>query len=172
MKIEHYVFPKSSFLSLEKDAALIINKFLKNERLKKLLFYADKNCLALPNLNQEQTLSLINQQILICPKLEVDSNIWSYIIIAFDQFVPNSNPEFRDNLIKFYIVCHYDQWNLGDFKMRPYAIAGEIDAMLNDQHLTGIGTLEFVRASLININDELGGVSLTYKAIHGEEDKR
>jgi hypothetical protein len=33
MRIENYVFPESSFLSLEKDAALIINKMLKNKRL-------------------------------------------------------------------------------------------------------------------------------------------
>ena len=39
MKIENYQFPKSSFLSIEKDFALIIDKILKNSRLKKLLYY-------------------------------------------------------------------------------------------------------------------------------------
>ena len=171
MKIENYVFPKSSFLSLEKDAALIINKCLRNERLKKLLFYADKHCLGLPNLTEEQSLTLINKQIRIHPKLLIDKDILSYIVITFDQFIPNSNPEFRDNLIFFHIICHYDQWNLEDFKLRPYAIAGEIDTMLNNKHLTGIGTLEFIKAYQQSLNDELAGVTLVYKAIHGEEDK-
>jgi hypothetical protein len=43
--------------------------------------------------------------------------------------------------------------------------------MLNNKHLTGIGTLEFVRAYKTSVNDELAGFSLVYKAIHGREDK-
>jgi hypothetical protein len=39
MKIETYSFPKSSFLSVEKDMEIFVNHFLKNERLKKLLYY-------------------------------------------------------------------------------------------------------------------------------------
>lgn len=171
MKIENYVFPKSSFLSLEKDAALIIKKILKNKRLQKLLYYADNHCLQLPDLTEEQCLSLINRNIKIIPKLEVDPEILSYVIISFDNFTPNSNPEFRDNIISFDIICHFDQWNLGDFKLRPYTIAGELDAMFNNTHLTGIGTLEFLGANQLILNDELAGVSLMYRAVHGEEDK-
>ena len=171
MKIENYVFPKSSFLSLEKDAALIINKMLKNQRLQKLLFYADRHCLELPDLTQEQTYGLINKQIKLIPKLEVDNEILSYVIVSFDNFTPSGNPEFRDNIISFDIICHFDQWQLGDFRLRPYCIAGEIDAMLNNQHLTGIGTLQFLGANQLVLNDELAGVSLMYQATHGEEDK-
>ena len=171
MKIENYVFPESSFLSLEKDAALIINKMLKNKRLQKLLYYADRHCLELPDLTQEQAFGLINKQIRLTPQLLIDPEVLSYVVISFDQFLPNSNPQFRDNLIVFNIICHYDQWNLGDFKLRPFVIAGEIDAMLNNKHLTGIGTLEFVRAYKTTVNDELAGFSLVYKAIHGREDK-
>ena len=39
MKIEGNLQPKSSFLSMEKDASLISNMLLRNERLKKLLYY-------------------------------------------------------------------------------------------------------------------------------------
>jgi len=39
MKIENYSFPRSSFLSVEKDMGLLVNYFLHNERLKKLLYY-------------------------------------------------------------------------------------------------------------------------------------
>jgi hypothetical protein len=45
MKIENYQFPKSSFLSMEKDLNLIIDLFLKNKRLKKLLYYTTKDCM-------------------------------------------------------------------------------------------------------------------------------
>ena len=37
MKIETYQYPKSSFLSVEKDMSLITSYLLKNERLKKSL---------------------------------------------------------------------------------------------------------------------------------------
>lgn len=172
MKIENYKFPKSSFLAMEKDSAIIVSKILRNENLKKYLYYQTIDCLQQPDLNQEQTYSLINRQIRLVPKLSIDSNILSYIIISYDNFTDNSmNPEFRDNTITFDIICHFDQWNLGDFKLRPYKIAGEIDSMFNKTHLTGIGTLQFISANQIILNDEFAGISLTYLAIHGEEDK-
>jgi hypothetical protein len=39
MRIEGYVPPKSSFLSLNKDMKILVNKILSNQRLKKLLYY-------------------------------------------------------------------------------------------------------------------------------------
>ena len=52
-----------------------------------------------------------------------------------------TNPAFRDNIISFDIVCHFDQWNLNNFALRPYKIAAEIDSMFNNQRLTGIGKI-------------------------------
>jgi hypothetical protein len=43
--------------------------------------------------------------------------------------------------------------------------------MFNDKHLSGIGTLHFLGANQIILNDEFAGVSLMYSAIQGEEDK-
>jgi hypothetical protein len=95
------------------------------------------------------------------------------VIISFDNFTPNTtNPEFRDNIISFDIICHFEQWQLKDFQLRPYRIAAEIDTMFNGKHLTGIGNLEFMGANQIILNDEFAGLSLMYSAIHGEEDKK
>lgn len=172
MKIKGYEFPKSSFLSLEKDCGIIVRDILNNENLKKLLFYEDKNCLSLPQLTTEQTASLIDKQIKICPKQKIDSDTHSYIYITFDNFVPNdNNPEFRNNLIIFSIVSHFDSWNLGDFQLRPYKIAGEIDSMFCGKNIAGIGRLELVGGEQITINEEFGGLCLVYLAIHGNEDK-
>jgi hypothetical protein len=77
----------------------------------------------------------------------VDGSVLNYIIISFDKFAPSKNPEFRDNVIEFDIVCHFDQWQLQDFALRPYKIAAEIDSMFNNTHLTGIGTLQFIGAT-------------------------
>ena len=82
-----------------------------------------------------------------------------------------TNPEFRDNIIQFDIICHFDQWQMKDFELRPYKIAAEIDSMFNDKHLTGIGKLEFLGASQMVLTDEFAGLCLMYQAIHGGEDK-
>ena len=59
-----------------------------------------------------------------------------------------------------------------DFELRPYRIAGEIDSMFNNKRLTGIGTLQFLGANKIVINDEFGGLTLMYQAVHGDEDQK
>jgi hypothetical protein len=148
MKLKSYEYPHSSFLSVEKDLDIITSKFMKNERLKKLLYYTTPDALDRAKLTQEQNRELFKNNIKIVPKLYIDGSVLNYIVITFDNFVPNgSNPEFRDNVIMFDIVCHFDQWNLGDFKLRPYKIAAEIDAMFNNKHLTGIGELQFMGAN-------------------------
>ncbi len=168
-----YQYPKSSFLSIEKDLDIIVTAMLKNERLKKLLYYTVPTALEEKNLDQKQSVELIKNNIKIIPKLYVDSSVLNQVIISFDNFVPNAtNPEFRDNIISFDIVCHFDQWNLGDFKLRPYKIAAEIDTLFNDKHLTGIGTLQFLGANQLVLTDEFAGVTLMYAAIHGEDDKK
>ena len=172
MKIDGVKIPKSSFLSMEKDTNLIINKMLSNERLKRQLYYTDKHALNRANLNEDQSLELIGKNIKIIPKLTVDSSVLNYIIISFDKFLPSGNPEFRDNTIEFDIVCHFDQWQMKDFELRPYKIAAEIDSMFNDKHLTGIGKLEFLGANQMILTDEFAGICLMYQAIHGEEDKQ
>ena len=173
MKIENYQFPKSSFLSINKDLDIITNRILKNDRLQKLLYYNVVNPLDQPNLTEDQQLELLERNIKIVPKLYIDGSVMNYIIISFDNFIPNAtNPEFRDNTISFDIICHFDQWQLKDFNLRPYRIAAELDTLFNDTRLTGIGKLDFVGCSQILLNEEFAGISIVYAAVHGEEDKK
>lgn len=173
MKIESYQFPKSSFLSMEKDLSLLVDKFSKNKRLGKLLYYTTPDCLRKPDLTEEQEATLFGKNIKLVPKLSVDGEVLNYIIITFDNFTPNdTNPEFRDNIIEFDIICHFDQWQLRDSQLRPYKIAAEIDSMINNKHLTGIGELKFLGANQMILTDEFAGICLMYSAIHGEEDKK
>lgn len=172
MKIDGLKLPKSSFLSMEKDMNLIVNKMLKNERLKRLLHYNSKDALRRPNITEDQSLELIGNNIKIVPKLYVDGSVLNYIIINFDKFIPSENPEFRDNVIEFDIICHFDQWQLEDFALRPYKIAAEIDSMFNNTHLTGIGELQFIGATQTVLTDEFAGICMLYEATHGGEDKK
>lgn len=171
MRIQSYTFPKSSFLSMEKDLSILVNLFLKNERLKKLIYYNSRDCLSKPNLTEDQSLGLFGNNIKIVPKMKINGATTNYIFITFNSFTQNpTNPEFRDNILEIDILCPFDQWQLKDFELRPYRIAAEVDTMLNHQRLTGIGELNFVGAEKIMENDEFGGVCLLYRAVHGGED--
>lgn len=173
MKIDGVKIPKSSFLSTEKDLEIVVNHLCKNERLKRLLYYTTPDAIDKPNLDDEQMIQLFKKNIKLIPKLYVDGSVLNYVVISFDNFIPNdTNPEFRDNIIEFDIVCHYDQWHLKDYQLRPYRIAAEIDSMIDKTHLTGIGKLEFLGGNQIILTDEYAGLCLMYTAIHGEEDKK
>ena len=173
MKIKSYTYPHSSFLSAEKDMNLIVQMIMKNERLKKMLYYSSRDCLFQPNLTEDQTLELFGKQIKMIPKLTIDGSLLTYLVISFDTYSPNlKNPEFRNNIIEFDIICHFNQWPMKDFELRPYKIAAEIDSMFNNQHLTGIGELKFLRAEQQVLTDEYAGLCLLYEAIHGGEDKQ
>lgn len=173
MKIVNYQFPKSSFLAMEKDLQLITDMFIKDERLQKLLVHTVPTALKERSLTEDELYGMFGKQIKIVPKLYIDGSVLNYIIISFDNFTPNAtNPEFRDNIISFDIICHFDQWHLEDFQLRPYRIAAEIDTLLNNKRLTGIGMLQFLGANQIILNDEFAGLSLMYSAVQGEEDKK
>ena len=172
MKIDGFKQPKSNFLSVEKDASIILNSMLKNERLKRLLHYTTNDALTKPNISQKETLELIGKNIKMVPRLTLDKSVLNYIIINFDNFGLSTNPQFRTNIIEFDIICHFDQWQLKDFALRPYKIAAEIDTMFCNQKLTGIGTLEFLGSKIIGINNEYCGFCIFYEAVHGEEDKK
>lgn len=125
-----------------------------------------------PDLSEEQTVELMGTNFKKVPKIYVDGSVLNYIILSFDNFTPNvSNPQFRDNVIMFDIICHFDQWELLDNQLRPYRLAAEIDSTFNGRHLTGIGKLEFMAMNQIILNDEFAGLSLMYRAVHGGEDK-
>ena len=173
MKLKSYEYPHSSFLSVEKDLDIITSTMMKNERFKKLLYYTTPDALERPGLSNKETAELFSKNIKIVPKLYVDGSVLAYVAISFDNFTPNAtNPEFRDNIISFDIICHFDQWQLKDFELRPYRIAAELDSMFNDKHLTGIGELQFLGANQIILTDEFAGLSVMYVAIHGGEDKK
>ena len=170
--IKTYREPRSSFMSVEKDLTIITDQMIKDTRLTKLLYYTTNDALKRPNLTEQQLVELFGKNIKIVPKLYVDGSVLAYIIISFDNFVTNAeNPQFRDNIVTFDIICHFDQWQLEDFQLRPYRIAAEIDTLFNNQKLTGIGTFQFLGCNQIILNDEFAGLTLMYSAIHGGEDK-
>lgn len=173
MVIKGINLPESNFLAVEKDLEIIVDLILNNKRIQKLLYYTSPDAMSKPELTTEQALTLINNNVKIVPKLKIDPDVKNYLYVIFDDFKTNdTNPEFQDNIIYFHIICHYDQWQLKDFKLRPFRIAAEIKTMLEQVRLTGIGELEFIGMSQLNYTDEFMGVGMMFYAIHGGEDKK
>ena len=175
---------KSTFLSINKDQETIWRKLLVDskpysDQLKRLLIINAPDCL---DRNQVQYQAIIDkytikdmreqQFIKSIPKLSFGEHeeVKSYIMLAFDKFSPSLNPRYRNAVITFTIISHLDYWDMEDYQLRPWMIAGYIDGILNESHLSGIGTLQFIGASQVVLNEYLGGLELTYQAVHSEAD--
>ena len=153
----------SSFQMVEQNLKAVVELLLKNERLKRLLYYTDPQALKLPKLTNEQTLSLLNNQIRLIPKLDLDDNAKPYVIITLDNFEPQSGQStFKNAILSFDILAPFTCWQLGDFKLRPYSIAGEIDALINKSTVTGLGIANFIGGKSLLLGNDLGGLTLYY----------
>lgn len=175
---------KSTFLSCETDQETIWRRlFIESrpysDKLKRLLVLNTADCLDDTQVQYQEIIDGMNLQDLKdkqylknVPKLEFGEHeeVKAYILLEFDDFIPTSNPQYRDCTITFSIICHLDYWELDDYKLRPYQIAGYIDGILNGTKLSGIGTLQFMGASEIVMNEYLGGIVLRYIATHSNAD--
>lgn len=177
----------SSFLSIEKDIERILTKLffenqIENKQLLRLLVIPTKDCLS-DMTNPEYKEKIANTTlatlfkdgyIKLAPKIAMPEQeiVKSYIIISFDNFSTNvENPQYRDCTIHFDIICHTDYWNMDNYQIRPLKIAGYIDGILNNTKLTGIGTLNFIGCNELVLDEVLSGYTLSYRAIHGNDDR-
>lgn len=174
---------RTSFLSCERDMETILKKLFVDSqpysnKLKKLLVVNAPDCL---DETQEQYNLMIRNKDLktlkdegyvrVVPRLELGEHeeVKSYLLIEFDDFTPSSNPAYRNCVISFTIMCNLDEWELDDYKLRHYQIAGYVDGIMNEATLTGIGTLQFMGAAQVILDEYLGGVILRYAAVHMED---
>ena len=176
----------SSFLSCEKDIETILKKLFIESKpysdiLKRLLVINTKDCLednseVVLNKIQQTTLSQLikDKYIRLSPKIEIEEHdeVKAYLIISSDNYTTNeNNPYYRDCTITFDIICYTDDWDIGNYRLRPLKIAGYIDGILNNAKLSGIGTFNFIGCNELILNETLSGYTLSYRAIHGNDDK-
>ena len=167
MRIDLCKKDKTTFATAQKDLFKITEKFIENENLKKLLFHQSKDALDQECLTDAETIGLLHKNIRVIPQLPIDEEVMSYVIVTFDNFTTNAkNPEFRDNIITFDVICHLDTWVMNNYQLRPYMIMGEIDGMFNKKKLNGIGTVEFMSANQLLLSGELAGFTLMYRVIN------
>lgn len=178
-----------SFINCEKDIEAILRKLFIESKpysdiLKRLLVINQKDCLdnidsdVYKRIIKDTTLKTLrdNGYIKLEPKLRIEENEdrKSHIFISLDNFVPNAtNPQYRDFNIFFDIVCHSDDWDLGNYRLRPLKIAGYIDGILNKAKLNNIGRFEFMGCQELVMDEVFSGYTLGYRVINDiEEDKK
>ena len=184
MKRDMIPEPKSAFLGFAKDTAIIMNRLLdpkskESQDLLKLIYHNTKDCLDIRKdekyrVTDEQIAEMLDtKQISNVPKVWVDLDKKTYLRVTYDSFTPNAtNPFYRDHIVEIKILCHFDNWDLGDYDLRPYRIAGIIDSKLDGTKLSGIGQLNFISADQDIYDEEYGGLTLRYLAVRGTEDKQ
>lgn len=66
----------------------------------------------------------MHKQIRIIPKVpEIDDEEMSFITIIFNQFLVNSlNADFKRSIVRFDIICPFDEWIVNDNNLRPYLL--------------------------------------------------
>lgn len=175
---------KSSFLSAEKDQEAIWKKLFVeskpySDKLKRLLIVNQPDCLDESKVQYRKVIDNLSLKgmkdqgyLRVVPKLDFGEHeeIKSYIILEFDNYTPSDNPQYRNCVISFTIISHLDYWEMDDYKLRPHQIAGYIDGIMDGAKLSGIGTLQFLDASQIVLNEYLGGILLRYVATHEKKE--
>ena len=175
----------SSFMSCEKDIETILKKLFVESQpysnmLKRLLVINTKDCLendseAVMDITDNCSLSKLVKEgyIKLEPKIQFEEHeeVKAYIVISLDNFTSNSTNEYyRDCTVNFDVICYTDYWNIGNYRLRPLKIAGYIDGILNDAKLSGIGTFNFLGCNELILDERLSGYTLSYRAIHGNDD--
>lgn len=172
----------STFLVCQKDQEKIWRKLFVESRpysdkLKRLLVINTPDCLDSSQVQYQNVIDGYSvkrlkeeQYIKSVPKIEFGEheNVKAYIIMEFDDFTPSENPEYRNCVISFSIICQLDYWEMDDYNLRPWMIAGYIDGILDNSELTGIGKLQFMGASQLVLSEYLGGVLLRYMAVNSD----
>lgn len=147
------------------NAFNMANKLMKNQNICRLLKYQVRDPFDKEKYEDVDGVLLLNKQIMITPKIWDDSTEkTSYIVALFNSFVTNMiNSSYKISTISFDVACPYDEWVLNGQSLRPYLIMEEIDKMFNGAQMSGIGTLEFVRADRCVFTPQIGGYTMQYR---------
>ena len=159
---------RADFGTVEKDFADIIERILSNEDLVKLMYFNTPDCLeeGRTEITPEIIDEVVVENLRIVPSVRVPKNKGSYLIITFDSFATNrDNPEFMNNLILVDVLCPQDVWMMDSYMMRPFRMMHEVQRMLHDKPLNGIGKVYFMGANLLNLGD-YNGYQMAFSVIN------
>ena len=138
----------------------IVKRLLTNQSLCKLLEYTDKNPLKHPDFIN--TKELLHKRIRIVPKVEPQEDTKSTLVVMFVNGYKNSNPEFKTLSLLVYVYCPFEEWQINDNQLRPFAIMSEVQESLDGKQVKGLGRLQLKEFSLDLITDEMGAYKMDF----------
>jgi len=143
----------------------ILSVFTHSQNLCKLLYYDGLNPLDEVDILNPHTL-LMYKKIFPLPKVpNTDAVASSMLAVFYDDIRPGTqNPGFKNSSICIHVLCHIDQWKV-DGGIRPYLIMSEVDKVLNNQRVSGLGKMQLERAKFINVNNIYSGYSMYYNIV-------
>ena len=189
----------SSFFSCDKDIEKILKVLFVDSKpysdiLKRLLIINNKDCLDKTNEKYQKVIDsysvakmIEEDYIRLNPKIArgTHEDIKTYLLISLDDFsLTRRSEHYMDYIVRFEIVCYNDAWLLDNYKIRPLAICGYIDGILNSLtnknknfdgdnksniKLTGIGQYRLISCKQVVLNEDFSMYSLNYYGINFSE---
>ena len=134
----------------------ICSRLLANDHLVNLLYYTDLDPLSQMNLSEEQKKKLLNDLLLVVPRVGTREDSRSVIAIYIPKATPVSdNKEFKSVIIAIDVFVPLTQWIIKDSNLRPFAIMGEIQSSLNGKTVNGLGKIQGGGFELTSLTDEM-----------------
>lgn len=148
----------------------IMNRLVDVERaqkLLKLLYYTSKDPYSEADLTNQQVKDEIFEKLVrITPCVTELDKANSLVVLKVNNGVKlPDNQEFRLIHLSFEVFVPLNQWIIKDSNLRPFAILGQLQSLLNGLRINGLGELRCGDFSLSLLTDEMSCYSLNLDII-------
>lgn len=142
----------------------IVVRLQSNQKLLKLLYYADKDPYSQPDLTQEQIQTEVFEKLIkVVPRVGPKETAQSLISLRVVNGITNrGNSEFRDIGLGVEVFVPLTQWVIKDSNLRPFSIMGEIQKTLNGKVINGMGKIQGGDFSLNFLTEEISCYEMTF----------
>lgn len=142
----------------------VLNAFTHSQNLCKLLFYDSLTPLSESDIAKPST--LMYTKIYPIPKVpDTATEAGSILTVFYDDIqLGRQNTGFKNSVVCVHVLCHIDKWKITG-AIRPYSIMAEVDKVLNEQRIAGLGRMQFERSRFMAINSFYSGFSMYYNIV-------
>lgn len=157
------IYSNTRFGSVSKNFNRIVNRFVEDEELIRLLVRTDSDAKddTVPITREEKDQAL-NRSIRTTPVNPKDKVLENFIFVGVSNIVPLGNGNSVSYAVIIDIACNIQNWVLDDGTMRHIEILGRIDALLNATKMDSFGSVRFIGANALKINEEMSGLTAIY----------
>lgn len=160
-KMTSALYAKNRFLTAGDNLQIIADRITRNDDLCKLLTrYKSDVMKDTEPVSAAERAEVFSKRIRTVATLPKDDEVGAFIVIGIGSITPMGTGLSYN--ISFDILCNTDVWNLEDYTARPYYIMNEIDWMLSNTKMKGIGPTTFLGAAPIKINEKLLGYTMLF----------